>query len=838
MKSLLQDVRYGLRMLRKSPGFTAVAIITLALGIGANTAIFSLINAIMLRTLPVRDPQSLVLLKWTARRPEHAQGEYFWSGCPSDSGTSRTSCSFSYPMFQLIDADRQVFSGLFAFVPTRLAVNIDGQTSMLRGLFVSGESFSILGTHAAIGRLLGPLDDSIAASPAVVVSYRFWQKALGGNRMAVGKSILIGKTLFTIVGVASPSSLDLDPGIPRDFWLPLSSQPALAPYLPKRTAPNALWLELMGRLKPGISIARAASVLSTTFAAATTSGPEALFHPDDAPRVELPSAAHGLTSLRQEFSKSLYLLFVAVLIVLLIASANIAGFMLARSTARRKEVATRLVLGATRSRLVRLFLTESILLSAAGGMIGIFFGYWCAEALTTFLSHNGVIQLQVDVVPDSHVLAFTLLVSALVSSIFGLVPALTSRKLELVPALKEGSSTGTSRGSRITLGNTIVVGQMALAMLILSGAGLVVRTVNNLRNVDPGFNPNNLVLFRVDSTYSSYANGKLNVLNRELREKLAELPGVTLVSYSAIPLLSGGGISRSIVPERQSGAPVQVDLLPISADFFETMRIPLLAGRTLNGQDFNDKQSNGAHTDKAVVINETLARRLFGQQNPLARHFQVEGPTSPEEEVVGVVADGKYDSLRKDVQPTVYEAIGNDGATFEIRTAKDPKALMPAVRTAIARFDSNLLITDMKTQVEQIDQNIYQERLIANLSSLFALLALIVACVGIYGLLSYQVTRRTHEIGVRLALGAQRGDVLRLVIRQGAILAVLGAVIGIAAALAVTRYLQSFLFGVKPSDPVTIIAVAFGLIAVALLASYIPARRAMKTDPMVALRYE
>src|ERR1019366_9807907 len=408
--------------------------------------------------------------------------------------------------------------------------------------------------------------------------------------MAVGKSILIGKTLFTIVGVASPSSLDLDPGIPRDFWLPLSSQPALAPYLPKRTAPNALWLELMGRLKPGISIARAASVLSTTFAAATTSGPEALFHPDDAPRVELPSAAHGLTSLRQEFSKSLYLLFVAVLIVLLIASANIAGFMLARSTARRKEVATRLVLGATRSRLVRLFLTESILLSAAGGMIGIFFGYWCAGALSTFLSHNGVIQLQVDVVPDSHVLAVTLLVSALVSSIFGLVPALTSRKLELVPALKEGSSTGTSRGSRITLGNTIVVGQMALAMLILSGAGLVVRTVNNLRNVDPGFNPNNLVLFRVDSTYSSYATGKLNVLNRELREKLAELPGVTLVRYSAIPLLSGGGISRSIVPERQSGAPVQVDLLPISADFFETMRIPLLAGRTLNGQDFNDKQ--------------------------------------------------------------------------------------------------------------------------------------------------------------------------------------------------------------------------------------------------------
>ena len=367
--------------------------------------------------------------------------------------------------------------------------------------------------------------------------------------------------------------------------------------------------------------------------------------------------------------------------------------------------------------------------------------------------------------------------------------------------------------------------------------GLVVRTLANLKAENVGFDPQNLLLFRVDSTYSNRPGGNLKTLYSDLQEQLSSLPGVTSASRSGVLLLSGGGMGGPISSRDQSGAEIHVNVLPVAGNFFETMRVPLLEGRTLNMQDSEGSRSNSL--PKHVVVNEALARRLFGTQNPAGKHFRA-SETGPEDEIVGVIGDAKYANLRDEIRPTVYTPIEDwDGDMyFEIRTALDPKTLMPEIRAAVNRFDSNLLITDMKTQMEQIDQNIYQERLIANLSSLFALLALIVACVGIYGLLSFQVTRRTHEIGVRLALGAQRGDVLRLVIRQGAILAVLGAVIGIAAALAVTRYLQSFLFGVKPSDPLTIAAVAFGLIAVALLASYIPARRAMKTDPMVALRYE
>jgi len=839
MKSLLQDVRFGLRMLRKSPGFTAVAIITLALGIGANTAIFSLINAIMLRTLPVKDPQSLVILRWAARRAVNPKGI---SGgfCPGDSFEA---CSFSYPMFQQIHAEQKVFSGIFGFAPTRLTVNVTGRTSQLYGLFVSGDVFQTLGVSPAFGRFLNPSDDSGAAPPAVVVSYRFWKNVLGSDPAVVGKPFLVGRAPFTIVGVAPPITLELDPGIPTDFWLPLSFKALIQPYSPNTTsAANEIWLPLMARLKPGISIGQAAAATSAIFAASTTTGPEALFAPSDAPHVELPPAAYGLSFLRHEFSRPLYALLVAVALVLLIACANIAGLMLARSSARRKEIAVRGALGATRGRIIRQLLIESLLLSVTGGAAGVLLGYWGAEALAGFLARNWYMPLQVDTRPDLHVLAFTVLVSAIVGLAFGFAPVFSSGQLELVSALKEGSgSTDISRRGRTALANTLVVVQISLAVLVLVGAGLLVRTLSNLRAENVGFEPQDLLLFGVDTTYGNRTGGSLKVLHRELQEQLEMLPGVTSISYSAGPLLSGSAIRRPIFAQDQSASPILVNALPITPEFFKTMRIPLLAGRTFNAQDLEEKQSGKAPSYQPIVINEKLAHSLFGDQAPVGRLFRMGGPSaalSPLKEVVGVVGDTKYDALRAIVQPTIYSAITGDGGTFEIRTAMDPKALMPAVRATVSRFDSNLLITDMKTQMEQIDQNIYQERLIANLSSLFALLALIVACVGIYGLLSYQVTRRTHEIGIRLALGAQRGDVLRLVIRQGAILAALGVLIGIAAALAVTRYLQSFLFGVKPSDPLTIAAVACGLIAVALLASYIPARRAMKTDPMVALRYE
>ena len=850
MSGLLHDIRYAIRQLRNSPGFTAVAIITLALGVGANTAIFSLINAIMLRTLPVKDPQSLVLLKWKAHRipatiaslayDNCTHGEGSWNGQALISQTppEPEGCSFSFPLYQAIQAKSAVFSSVAAFAPEpgNLTVNSSGRTSQARALFVSGNFFSVLGAHPALGRLIAPSDDSAAAAPAIVVSYRFWRNELSQDRSIVGKHVLLGKTLFTVAGVAGPEFPELDPGLPSDIWVPLSFQPMVEPRFPKMTAVNALWIELMARLRPGVSAAQAASAATAAFAA-TASGPDAMFKPDDAPQVELSSAARGLATLRQNFSQPLFALLAGVGIILLISCANIAGLMLARSAARQKELAMRVALGATRVRILRQLLTESLLLSLIGGAAGTLLGYLGSGALARFLAHNWYLPMQVDVHPDAHVLIFTLLVSILAGIAFGLAPMFSSGRLELVPALKESAESASAGGRRITLGNSLVVIQMALAVLVCAGTGLLVHTLYNLKAENIGFDPENIVVFRLDATYSNRTGGNLGAFYRDLEDQLSSLPGVSSASRSGVLLLSGGGMGGTIFSRDQSGSPIHVDLLPVSGNFFKTMGIPLLAGRSLNVQDSNAPSSNTHRTH--VVVNEALARRLFGTLNPVARHFRVD-EDGPENEIVGVVADAKYANLRDDMPPTIYTSIaGWDGDMyFEVRSGLDPTAMMPAIRSAVSRFDPNLLITDMKTEEEQIDQNIYQERLIANLSSLFALLALIVACVGIYGLLTYQVTRRTQEIGIRLALGAQRGDVLRIVLRQGTVLAVLGTVLGAAAALVLTRYLQSFLYGVKPSDPLTMICVAFLLIAVALLASYIPARRAAKVDPMEALRYE
>ena len=851
MTGILHDLRYAFRQLGKSPGFTAVAIITLAFGIGANTAIFSLINAIMLRTLPVKDPQSLVLLKWKAHRIPETTASFAYDNCTHGEGSwnghalisqaplETEGCSFSFPLFQAMQAKSNIFSSVLAFVPEpgNLTVNLGGRISQARALFVSGNFFSVLGARPALGRLIAPTDDSAAATPAVVVSYGFWQNELGQDRSLVGKHVLVGKTLFTVAGVTGPEFPELDPGLPSDIWAPLASQPVVEARFPKMTAPDALWIELMARLRPGVSSAQAAAAASAALAAATTNGPEAMFKPDDAPQVELSTAARGLSTLRQNFSQPLLALFAGVGIILLIACANLAGLMLARSAARQKELAMRVALGATRVRILRQLLTESLLLSLIGGAAGILLGYLGAGAQARFLSHNWYLPVQVDVHPDAHVLIFTLLVSILAGVAFGLAPMFSSRRLELVPALKETSSI-VAGGRRIAPGNSLVVVQIALAMLVLAGMGLLVRTLANLKTEKVGFDPENVVVFRVDATYSNRTGESLPALYRDLQERLSSLPGVSSASRSGVLLLSGGGMGGPIFSLDQPGIETGANQLPVADNFFQTMRIPLLEGRALNMQESAGPRSNDAPTP--VVVNEALVRRLFGSQDALGRRFGVNRDTGAEDEVVGVAADAKYDNLRDDIRPTIYTSVASwDGDIyFEVRTALDPEAMMPQIRAAVRRFDSNLLIADMKTQEEQMDQNIYQERLVANLSSLFALLALIVACIGIYGLLSYQVTRRTQEMGIRLALGAQRGDVLRIVLWQGVLLAVIGTLVGTAGALVLTRYLQSFLYGVKPSDPLTMVAVAVLLIAVALLASYIPARRAASIEPMEALRTE
>ncbi len=842
-----QDFRYAVRVLRKSPGFTAVTVLTLALGIGANTAIFSLINAIMLRTLPVRDPQSLFLLKWNGRtvKPPNAN-PLFGEGCPGDHPDN---CWFSYSIFQQIEAQTQLFSGVLGFLGhPDSTMKANGRIISASGLDVTGGFFSVLGVQPALGRLLVPADDSVGAPPVVVISYRFWQNVMGGNRSAIGQSLLVGNDRYTIVGVTVPRPLQLDPGLATDFWLPLSA-------LRAKATDDHIAVQVIARLKRGVSIAQATPTVSTIFAASPTVR-SPFFLPNQTVGVELLPAAYGKFTLRREFSRSLYVLLAAVGLVLLIACANISGLMLARTSARRRDIAVRAALGASRGRIIRQLLTESLVLSLTGGILGTVVGAWGAQLLARFLTRNltSLIRWQVNVHPDFRVLIFTLLVSMMVGVGFGLLPAFSSKQVEVVPALKEGASgvAGASHRSGSFMSNIVVVIQMALAMLVLAGTGLLVRTFTNLKAVPPGFDPRNLLLFSLDTTYSNRTGVNRELLYNELQQQLTSLPGVTSASYSGEPLLSGIAGSTIIYAADRLTTPVVFSHEWVGPDFFQTMRIPLLAGRVFDVKDIEQAQSSQLTGEQIrasktvlsvpVVINENMAHVLFGSQPALGRFFFMAAPWGPtlnyRQVVVGVVGNTKHANLRDALAPTMYRPQTFSLGEFEVRTALDPKVMMPAIRAAIHRFDPNLLITDMKTQEKQIDQNIYQERLVASLSSLFALLALVVACVGIYGLLSYQVTRRTHEIGIRLALGAQRGDVLRIVLRQGIVLAVLGTLIGTPGALAVTRYLQSFLYGVKPSDPLTMVAVAVILIAVALLASYIPARRAMKTDPMVALRYE
>ncbi len=839
LEQLLQDVRYGLRMLRKNPGFTAVAVLTLALGIGANTTIFSLINAVMLRTLPVRDPQHLLILRWTALHDPTTTASYFWSGCPdAANGSTNTpeGCSFSYPMFEQIREERNIFSAVSAFTgPNQLHVTANGRVSTATGQLVSGDFFSTLGVRPIMGRTLEPMDDVLGAQPAAVLSYDFWQNRFGGDPSIVGKSVLLENTPFTVVGVAVPGFSGVDPGLPTDTWTPVSSQALIAPHLPKTTAINSLWIEILARLDLGVSTSQAQSALAVIFAAGSTSGPSAIFKPADLPRIELRSAARGLVSLRQEFSQPLFLLMASVGIILLIACANVAGLSLARAASRRQEMAMRLTLGATRGRIVRQLLTESLLVATAGAAMGILLAYWGASVLAAFLAKNWYMPVELDVHPDRMVLGFTIGVAVFTGVLFGLAPALRSRRVDLAPALKGtgGKASAVLGRRRLGFGSFLVVAQVALSVVVLAGAGLLVHTLVNLETLNFGFDTRNLLLFYADTTMTHAKDGQSTILYRQLQDRLSALPGVTSASYSMVPLLSGSNMDSVFALPESPDKSVESNVLPVGPRFFETMHVPLLAGRAFASTDFVTQTK-----PEPAVVNEAFIRRLMGKGNSLGRQFIEPGLDTPRI-IIGVVRDAKYSYVRSEPPPTVYVPLREEGgAEFELRTAGDSSAFVSGVRGAVSQVNSSILVSHVKTQTEQIDRSLYQERLVASLSALFGALALLLACIGLYGMLSYEVARRTHEIGIRMALGAQQRQVLRLIVRQGLVLAFTGAVIGVAAAAGVTRYLQSLLYGVQSTDPYTFADVVAVLALVATMACYIPARRATKVDPMVALRHE
>jgi len=839
VQTLWQDIRFGLRMLAKNPGFTAVAVATLALGIGANTAILSLVNAVMLQSLPVRHPEQLVVPRWSAHTRPMNTGTSSFGDCSRmgkrgpDSG-----CSFSYPLYKEIrdDDDKDLFSSVAAFAgPAQLDLSGNGPASMAEGELVSGDYFQTLGVRAALGRTLEPSDEQPGAAPVAVLNYSYWQSGFGGASNVIGKTIRLNGVAFAVVGVADANFTRLTPGRSLDMWLPLTQLVPLGLRWGSGSERN-WWLTLVARMKPDTVPGQAEAAVSLLFRNETLHGEKPALKESDDPKVSLLPAQKALTGIRANFGEPLYLLMAAVGIILLIACANVAGLMLARATAREKEMAVRLALGAGRGRVIQQLLTESVLLSVAGAALGVLLAFWGATGLAGFLASNWYHPLEIDLQPDGTVLIFTIAVALLTGIGFGLAPAFRGTRIDVAPALKENSGSLSAathaRGQRFGLGSSLVIMQVALSMVVLIGAGLLVRTQEKLRSINPGFDTQNILLFSVDPTLAGYKKENIQNVYDEVERRLAALPGVISASYSSDALLDGGLWTSSVHIEGQSEkSSVDVQMLAAGPDFFETMRIPLVKGRSFQAADMRAKQ-------EVAVVNEAFVHKFLDPRDAIGMHFGGTGPKDPQREIVGVVADTKYDDMRKADEPTAYIPLKNGEATFALRSAVAPTALIPAVRHIVNEVDENLPVFRVRTQSQTIDRLLFNERLVARLSSLFGLLGLLLACIGLYGLLSYEVARRTREIGIRAALGAQRQDVLRMIVKQGLVLVVFGAAGGIIAALTVTRFLQSLLFGVRATDPWTFAAVSALLVFVGILACYIPARRATRVDPMVALRHE
>jgi predicted permease len=837
MHSFWQDVRFGWRMLAKNRGFTAIAVSTLALGIGANTAIFSLVNAVMLQSLPVRNPEQLVVPRWSAHSWPQNTGTSGFGDCSGRGrpGPNSGGCSFSYPLFKEIRAQKGFFSSVAAFAgPAQLDLTGNGAASMVRGELVSGDYFQTLGVHALLGRTLEPSDEQPGAVPVVVLNYGYWQGAFGGASGAIGKTIGLNGVAFTVVGVTEQSFTRLTPGKSLDIWLPLTQLVPLGLHWGggSMDAGN-WWLTLVGRLKPGTPLLQAQAAVSLLFRNQTLHSEKTALKDSDDPQVTLLPAQKALAGIRANLGEPLYLLMAAVGVVLLIACANVAGLMLARATARQKEIAVRLALGAGRGRLIQQLLTESVLLSVAGTALGVLLAYWGASGLAAFLSANSYSPLKIDLHPDVSVLIFTVAVALLTGIGFGLAPAFRGTRINVFPALKENSgslSAASYVGSRrFGLGSSLVVTQVALSLVVMIGAGLVVRTLEKLRSINPGFDTRNILLFSVNPTLAGYKEWNIQNVYAELDRRLVTLPGVLSASYSSDALLDGGLWTSDVNIAGQSDkSAYQTQMLAVGPEFFETMRIPLVKGRTFRVPDLRS-------TQRVAVVNEAFVRKFLGSRNPIGFHFEQD---HQQWEIVGIVADTKYERLQSEDAPTAYIPLKNGEVTFVLRSAGAPNALIPAVRHIVGEVDENLPIFGVRTQSQTIDRLLFNERLVARLSSLFGLLALVLTCVGLYGLLSYEVARRTREIGIRSALGAQQRDVLSLVVVQGLSIVFFGVVVGVVTAFAATRYLQSLLFGVRATDPITFLSVGVMLVVVAFLACYIPALRASRMDPMAALRDE
>ncbi len=841
LEQLAQDLRYGVRMLTANKTFSAMAILSLALGIGANTAIFSFMDAMLMRSLPVPDPASLVTLAWHTNRQEmHGSNRHDDSYMDPNGGF--VGGIFGYPAFELFQRDTSVFTTVFGYQGAGdLHVEVRGQAQIANGEYVSGNYFSSLGVSAAAGRLIGP-DDDLAGAPAVaVISYAFSEARFGHPAQAAGQSILLDHIPFTVVGVTPQGFFGADPNVVPGVYVPMHANLLLqagdkyAAAAERYTDPNYDWVVPMARLRPGVSAAQAQAALGPAFsawkAATDTKRPKA-----DLPTLVVNESAGGLDGLRRTYSKPLYLLLGLVALILAIACANIANLLLARAAARTREIAVRLSIGAGRLRVIRQLLTESLLLSSIGGVLGVVFAVWGIRFLTLLLLNGrGDEPFAVDVGVNWRVLGVVAALSVLTGVLFGLAPAIQSTRIDLTPALRPRGS-GARGERRISLNRALVISQIAFTLLILVAAGLFLRTLSNLQSLPLGFNSEQVLTFPLNARQAGHGDPEIVRFYDRLRREFAAIPGVRSVTFSDAPLLGAGWsgtlVGTSVEPPKNSR------FLTVGPDFFSTMEIALLRGRAIEERD-----RPGA--PYVAVVNHEFAKKFFGADDPIGKHVKLpRACPACDIEIVGVVANARYGRLKEAAPATIFLSVSQavwgpvGEVTYQLRTAGNPLGVSHAVREIVERADPRVPLTRVKTQRGLIEGMINQEVTFARLCTAFALLALAIACVGLYGTMSYGVARRTSEIGIRMALGAQRATVLLMVLREVLTLVALGLAISLPAALAASKLVESFLYGMKRNDPIALAAAALTMAGATLLAGYVPARHASRIDPMAALRHE
>ncbi|MDQ2841856.1 MAG: ABC transporter permease [Acidobacteriota bacterium] len=838
LETCWQDVRFAVRLLRRSPVFACTAVLSLAIGIGANTAIFSLVDALLVKQLPVRHPEQLRVLTWSADPRADMPSDSYDGDCQKTRGR-RVCGSFSYPAFKAMAAVPQ-FSSVIGFSDLNLTVTAGGLSELAFGHIVSGNYFTALGVKPLVGRTLLADDDRASQPLVAVISYRYWTRRFGQDPAVIGRGILINKKPVSVVGVAPREFLGLYPGNAPDVYLTMAKSGEISAQWRALDKPDYWWVNVFARMQPNATEKQARAAAEAVFQHQMESYSGRKM--SAVSRIEMDAGARGLSLLREGMSLQIGVLAAAVLLVLLIACANLANLLLARATARRREIAVRLSIGASRKRLLRQLLTEGVLLSLTGGALGIAIANPLMHLL---LSTGGEQPVEINAALDARTLAFAFGLSLLTGLVFSALPALRATRLDLSPALKDGALAGSGTSPKLRMGRLLVAAQVGLSLLLLIGAGLFVRTLISLRAVNLGFNAENVLTFRTDPSLNGLKEQALAALYERIRENLERIPGVRSVALSSHVLIggdeTGGWVRIAGEPLKQRYAHDNVNVLFCSDSFLSTLRIPVMLGRDLSPAD-------SANAQPAAVVNEKFAKKYFPNSSPIGREFYLiedskEQSKSPAVRIVGVSRDAHYRDVRSDPPPTAYlpyvqhlRSLHN--MIFSIRTAIPPLTVTEQVRKAVAQVDKSVPVAYVHTEQQLIDMSLGSERLFAGLVSWLGVIAALLAAIGLYGVVSYSVSRRTAEVAIRMALGANPGDVLRLVVRECLWLVAAGLITGIPAALALTRLLGTMLYGVKPTDAATYAVAAALMIAISAIAALIPARRAARIQPVLALKYE